>query len=144
MSKRDQTLLLIAVTLANFLGAFIVSATNIALPAIQAQFGLSAAGLSWIPLAYVLGTAAALMPMGRVGDMSGHKRTFTWALRAFTAVALATALAPSAGVLIGLRAVLGITSAAVITTSVAIVTFAYPLRSGGGGWGCSLRAPTWA
>jgi MFS family permease len=126
MSERQRRLLLVAITLGGFLGAFAVSATNIALPLIQSEFGLSAAGLSWIPLAYVLATAAALMPMGRIADMSGHKRSLVWGLRAFTILMLATALAPSAGALMGLRAAQGIAGAVVITSSTAILTLAYP------------------
>ena len=122
-------MLLVAITLGGFLGAFTVSATNIALPMIESEFHVSALTLSWIPLAYVLATAAALMPMGRIADLHGHKRSLIWSLRVFAALLLATAFAPSAGWLIGLRAAQGIAGAMVIPASTAIVTFAYPLES---------------
>jgi MFS family permease len=124
-------MLLVAITLCGFLGAFTVSATNIALPMIESEFRVSALALSWIPLAYVLATAAALMPMGRIADLHGHKRSFIWGLRVFAALLLATAFAPSAEVLMALRAAQGIAGALAITASTAIVTFAYPLEERG-------------
>jgi MFS family permease len=54
---------------------------------------------------------------------------------------LATALAPSAAALIGLRAVQGLTSATVITTSTAIVTFAYPQDERGKALGVFAAGP---
>ena len=134
-------MLLVAITLGGFLGAFTVSAANIALPLIQSEFGLSAAELTWIPLAYVLATAAALMPMGRVADLRGHKRSFIWGLRTFAILMLATALSPSAGVLMGLRAAQGIAGALVITTSTALVTFAYPSEERGKALGLFAAGP---
>jgi len=90
-------MLLVAITLGGFLGAFTVSATNIALPMIGSEFRVSAVILSWIPLAYVLATAAALMPMGRIADLHGHKRSFTWSLRVFTVVCALGVAAPLIG-----------------------------------------------
>lgn len=132
---------MIAITVGGFLGAFTVSATNIALPQIQSEFGLSAAELSWIPLSYVLATAAALMPMGRIADLRGHKRSLVWGLRAFALLMLATTIAPSAGALMGLRAAQGIASAVVITSSTAILTLAYPPAERGRALGLFAAGP---
>jgi MFS family permease len=134
-------MLLVAITLCGFLGAFTVSATNIALPMIESEFRVSALALSWIPLAYVLATAAALMPMGRIADLHGHKRSFIWGLRVFAALLLATAFAPSAEVLMALRAAQGIAGALAITASTAIVTFAYPLKERGRALGLFAAGP---
>jgi EmrB/QacA subfamily drug resistance transporter len=134
-------MLLVAITLGGFLGAFTVSATTIALPMIESEFHVSALTLSWIPLAYVLATAAALMPMGRIADLHGHKRSLIWSLRAFAALLLATAFAPSADWLIGLRAAQGIAGAMVIPASTAIVTFAYPLEARGKALGLFASGP---
>ena len=134
-------MLLVAITLGGFLGAFTVSATNIALPTIQSEFRVSAVTLSWIPLAYVLATAAALMPMGRFADLHGHKRSFVWSLRVFVALMLATAFAPSAGVLMALRAAQGMAGAMMIPASTAIVIFAYPLEERGRALGLFAAGP---
>ena len=141
MSERERALLLFAITLGGFLGAFTVSATNVALPMIESEFGVSAVTLSWIPLAYVLGTAAALMPMGRLADLHGHRRSFMWSLRVFTALMLAAGFAPSAGVLMAVRAAQGVAGAMVITTSTAMVTFAYPPEGRGRALGLFAAGP---
>src|SRR3990172_4237739 len=126
MPERGRTMLLVAITLGGFLGAFTVSATNVALPMIGSEFHVSAITLSWIPLAYVLATAAGLMPMGRIADLHGHKRSFIWSMRVFATLMLATTFAPSAGALMGLRAVQGLAGSMIIPASTAMVTFAYP------------------
>ncbi|MFH1834285.1 MAG: MFS transporter [bacterium] len=134
-------MLLAAITLAGFLGAFTVSATNVALPVMGSEFRASALTLSWIPLAYVLATAAGLMPMGRLADRHGHRRSLMWSLRVFAALMLATAFAPSAGVLIALRAAQGIAGAMIIPASTAIVTFAYPVEERGRALGLFASGP---
>ncbi|MFH0915640.1 MAG: MFS transporter [bacterium] len=134
-------MLLVAITLGGFLGAFTVSGTNIALPTIQSEFRASAVTLSWIPLVYVLATAAALMPMGRIADLHGHKRSFMWSLRVFAALMLASAFAPSAGALMALRAAQGMAGAMMIPASTAIVIFAYPLEERGRALGLFAAGP---
>jgi len=134
-------MLLVAITLCGFLGAFTVSATNVALPMIESEFRVSALTLSWIPLAYVLATAAALMPMGRLADVHGHRRSFMWSLRVFAALMLAAAFAPSAGVLMALRAAQGIFGAMTITASTAMVIFAYPPDQRGKALGLFAAGP---
>jgi MFS family permease len=81
------------------------------------------------------------MPTGRMADLWGHRATFNWSLRGFAIILLATAFAPSAGVLLALRAAQGIPGAMVITASTAIVTFAYPPEERGRALGLFAAGP---
>ncbi|MCL5734270.1 MAG: MFS transporter [Actinobacteria bacterium] len=137
----ERKLLLVAITLTGFLGAFVVSSTNIALPMIQKDFQLSAIALSWIPLAYVLTTAAMLMPSGRVADLFGHKRVYLWSSRVFALLLLVTALVPSAGILVALRAAQGIPAALSITSSTALIAFVFPKEERGKAFGLFAAGP---
>lgn len=124
-------MVLLVATTAGFLTTFMVTAVNIALPAIHAEWNISAVTLGWIPLAYMLTGAALLMPAGRMADFVGRKRFFGIGMVAFTVLSLAAALAPSASVLIVLRLLQGAAVAMLFSCTVAMVTLAHPMESRG-------------
>ena len=113
---------LIAATLASFLTPFMGSATNVALPSIGHEFGMDAVLLSWVPTSYLLAAAIFLVPFGRLADIHGRKRVFTYGTALFTLGSLLTALAASAAMLLAARVVQGIGSSMIFGTGVAILT----------------------
>lgn len=131
MERSTQRMVLLVATTAGFLTTFMASAINIALPRIEQEWNVSAVTLGWISLAYILAAAALLMPSGRLGDFYGRKRFFVLGLAAFSMLTLAAALAPSAPVLILLRVLQGIATAVLFSSTVAMVTLAYPPETRG-------------
>ena len=85
-----------------------VSVTNVALPSIGRSTGAGPAELQWVVSGYIL--AFGLMPVigGRLGDARGRRRVFIIGVTGFVAASAAVGLAPSAGVLIGVRVVQGL------------------------------------
>ena len=69
----------------------------IALPAMQADLGLSAASLGWVIPAYSLVFGGGLLAAGRLADRWGRRRTFVAGLLVFCVASLACGLAPGAG-----------------------------------------------
>jgi predicted MFS family arabinose efflux permease len=67
--------------------------------------------------AYSLVLASLLLPAGLLGDRYGRKKLLLGALALFGAASIACAYAPSAGVGIGARAVLGLGAAFVMPLS---------------------------
>lgn len=63
-----KTTLVIA-SLMSFLGSFLISAVNIALPAIQKEFSINTVLLSWVATSYILAAAATLVPAGKAADI---------------------------------------------------------------------------
>jgi EmrB/QacA subfamily drug resistance transporter len=120
-----RSALLIA-TLASFLTPFMVSSINIALPAIGREFGMGAVAMSWVPTSYLLSAAMFLVPFGRLADIRGRKKLFTWGIWIFTVSSLLLAFAPSATHLIAYRVVQGFGSALIFGTGIAIVTSVFP------------------
>ena len=57
---------------------------NVALPAIQADLGFSAAGLAWVVNAYLIAFGGLLLLAGRLGDLVGRARVFLAGLALFT------------------------------------------------------------
>ena len=117
---------LIVATLASFIGPFMISSVNVALPAIQADLGMDAVQLSWIATAYLLAMAVVLVPAGKFADIHGRKRVFTTGLAVYTFGSVAAAFVNSASLLIVTRVLQGIGAALFVTTSMAILTSIYP------------------
>jgi EmrB/QacA subfamily drug resistance transporter len=76
---------------------------NVALPAIQHDLHASPASLEWVVAGYGLANAALLVTGGRLGDLHGRRRLFTWGTAAFTLASLACGLAPAAAWLVAAR-----------------------------------------
>ncbi|MCB2147759.1 MAG: MFS transporter [Deltaproteobacteria bacterium] len=121
----EKSALFIA-TLTSFIGPFMISAVNVALPAIQAEWAVDAVGLSWISTAYLLSTAVVLLPAGKLADIHGRKKIFTTGLWLYTAASTLAAFVPSIAWLIGMRVIQGFGAAMFITTGMAILTSVFP------------------
>jgi EmrB/QacA subfamily drug resistance transporter len=131
---------LIAATLASFLTPFMGSATNVALPSIGDEFAMDAVLLGWVPTAYLLAAAMFLVPFGRIADIHGRKKIFTYGIIVFTLAALFSGLAPSTAALIVARILQGMGSAMIFGTGVAILTSVFPTSERGRVLGINVAA----
>jgi EmrB/QacA subfamily drug resistance transporter len=104
---------------------------NVALPSIQRSLHMSISSLEWIVTAYALTFAALLITGGKLGDLYGRRRMFIAGLVVFTLASLACGLAPSAGFLIGARAVQGIGAALMNPATLSIITATFPPKERG-------------
>jgi DHA2 family methylenomycin A resistance protein-like MFS transporter len=124
--KSAKALLLFGVSLGYFMVLLDTTVVNIALPAIHDDLGGGIAGLQWVINAYTIVFAGLLMSMGALADKVGAKRVFSIGLVIFLAASALSAAAPSLGLLIGLRALLGIGGAALMPASLSILAHVYP------------------
>ncbi|NMA92061.1 MAG: MFS transporter [Firmicutes bacterium] len=124
--ERLKTYTLITVTVTSFLSPFAASALNLAIPIIGEQMHGSALLLSWVVSGYVLATAAFLIPLGRLADITGRRKVFIWGQGIFTITSLLCALARSITVLIIARCIEGLAAAAMFGTSLAILSAVFP------------------
>ena len=122
---------LFVATLTSFMGPFMISSVNVALPAIQKQFAVDAVTLSWVATSYLLAVAVVLVPFGRIADINGRKKIFTWGLVLYTLASLFAAFASSVEVLILSRMIQGAGAAMFVTTGMAILTSIFPLTKRG-------------
>ena len=122
---------LFVATLTSFMGPFMISSVNVALPAIQADLGMSAVQLSWIATAYLLAVAIGLIPAGKAADIHGRKRVFSIGLIVYTLSATATVFVHSAAWLLALRVLQGVGASMFVTTGMAILSSIFrPSRRG--------------
>jgi len=131
---------LLIAALSPFLAAFMGSSINIALPSIGREFQMNAVFLGWVATAYILASATCLLPFGRLADIYGRKRVLTYGIFIFTIASLLLAFAPSATVLIALRALQGIGGAMIFTTGIAILTSVFPMGERGKALGINAAA----
>jgi EmrB/QacA subfamily drug resistance transporter len=134
-----RSALLIAV-LSAFLTPFMGSSINIALPSIGSEFHMGAVLMSWVPASYILATAMFLVPFGRLADIHGRKRVFTYGIWIFTVSSLLLVFSPSAEALILFRILQGFGSAMIFGTSMAILTSVYPAPERGRVFGTTVAA----
>jgi EmrB/QacA subfamily drug resistance transporter len=103
-----------------------VSIVNVALPSIRHSLGFSETALQWVVNAYALMFAGFLLLGGRLGDLFGRRRLFVIGLSAFTASSLLCGLATHEGVLIGARAVQGLSAALLSPATLSLLTTTFP------------------
>lgn len=102
------------------------SIVTIALPALQADLGVTFASLQWIVNAYALFLGGLILVGGAAGDRFGRRRIFTTGLAVFAAASLVCAISPSVVSLIAARSVQGIGAALLVPQSLAIIAAAFP------------------
>ncbi len=136
--KQASILAIVAVT--SFMGTFLISSVNIALPAIEKSFSLSAVTLSWVITSFLLATAMFLLPVGRWSDIAGVRRLFKFGLIIFTLASLLSSLATSGYGLIIFRYLQGIGAAFTTTTGPAILVSAFLPKYRGRVLGISVAA----
>jgi len=139
MTKTQKSVLTVA-ALTSFLGPFLISSVNVALPVIEREFQISAIELSWIIMGFLLSSAIFLLPTGRWADIKGAKAVFKQGTILFVLFTLSSALAPSSSILITVRFLQGIGSAMVMTTGPAILINEFPLKQRGRVLGITVAA----
>ncbi len=98
------------------------SVVSVALPALQTSFGIDSAAIQWVSNAYLLVLGAFLLIGGAAGDAYGLKRVFMAGVLLFGLGALACGFADTFAMLIGARVVQALGAAALVPTSLALIS----------------------
>ena len=113
------------------LSALVVLTTDVYLPVLPqlgADLGTSDAAAAATLSASLLGVALAQVVVGPISDATGRRRPLLLGLAAYAVTHLLCALAPNLPVLLGLRFLSGIATAAVMVVARAVVAYVYPGR----------------
>jgi len=122
----SRKVVMLVVTLAAFVTPFLASAVNVALPTIGRDLAMDAIQLTWLATAYILSAAVFMVPMGRLADIYGRKRIFTYGVVGLILSSLLAGFANSATLLLAFRIFQGISGSMMLSTSTAIVSSAFP------------------
>ncbi len=140
MGKKENFSILLVVSVTSFMGTFLVSAVNIALPTIERDLALNAIELSWVITAFILAMALFMLPSGSWGDRSDNRRLFKLGLILFTLSSAICYVAPDGYWLVAARFLQGIGAAFTGTTGQAILVSSFPAERRGQVLGISVAS----
>jgi MFS family permease len=123
-----------------FLTPFMASAVNVALPRIGREFALNTVTLSWFAIAYILASAAFLLPFGKIADLYGRKKIYSIGTMTYSAASLLVCVAPDMPALLAFRVIQGAGAAMIFGTGVAMLTSVYPPEERGKALGINVSA----
>lgn len=128
---KQQRLVLIISILASFVAFLDGSVVNVALPAIVRNLGGGLVVQQWVVDAYMITLGSLMLIAGSLSDLFGRKKVLGMGLAAFGITSVLCAMAPSAGFLIGSRALQGIAGALLVPSSLALIISAFSGRAQG-------------
>lgn len=131
---------IVMIMLSSVATAMMLSTVNVALPFIASALNIDAVMLSWVPMAYLLASAACVLTLARLADMYGRRRIFLWGTIGVVLASLIAASANSAAVLLAARALQGMSAAALFATQIAIISSVYPPAKRGAAIGATISA----
>ena len=138
-TKHQKSILGTAI-ITSFLGSFLVSSVNLALPTIGKDLNIGAISLSWIITALLLASSMFLLPVGRWADVNGIKKVYKTGVVIFSITTLLCGISPSGGFLIVFRFLQGIGAAMTASTGTAILVTVFPPKQRGRVLGISVAA----
>ncbi|PMS22193.1 MFS transporter [Trinickia dabaoshanensis] len=117
----DVARVLLTVSVAFVVTQLDVTIVNIALPSIGSRLHAPVSVLQWIVDAYTLAFAVLMLSAGVLGDRFGARRLFASGLGLFAIASVACGLAPNALALVAARAIQGVSAAAMLPNSLALL-----------------------
>jgi EmrB/QacA subfamily drug resistance transporter len=116
----------IVAVVALFVDLLDMTVVNVALPSLEREFNASAGEVQWTVTAYVLALGIVMPASGWAADYFGAKRTFLFAVGAFTAASALCAVAWSLESMVGFRALQGIGGGLLVPVALATLYRTFP------------------
>jgi EmrB/QacA subfamily drug resistance transporter len=107
------------------------SVVNVALPALQSDFGATITQVQWVVESYALFLAALLLIGGSFGDIYSRRKTFLVGVIVFTAASICCGFSANIAQLIAARGVQGIGAALLVPNSLALISTSFPREERG-------------
>ncbi|MEO9322415.1 MFS transporter [Nocardioides sp. C4-1] len=141
MPTHRKPLILLTVCLAALTINLDTTIVNVALPSLARELDAGTRELLWVVDGYNLAFAALVLAMGSISDKVGRRPALVVGLASFAAASGVAALVDSAGALVALRFVMGVSAALIFPTTLSIIANAFPdrrERAGAlGAWGAA-------
>ncbi|WP_088317734.1 MFS transporter [Kineosporia sp. R_H_3] len=126
LAPRRQRLVLAVMGVSLMTVVSAVSGLNVALPSLARDTGASQTELTWIVDAYTVVFAGLLLFAGALGDRYGRKGILVVGLLVFGAAAAGATVTSDPQVLVALRALMGVGAAAIMPTTLSVITTSFP------------------
>lgn len=122
----SQRLLLLALMVTSFITPFSSSSINLALPNIGSEFHADGILTGWGVEAFLLATGACMLPLGKLSDMIGRRRSYLFGILLFFFLCIAINFVQSMEAFVIIRALQGAANALLASNSMAILTLSVP------------------
>ncbi len=119
------------VSIGTFMSTMDASSVNVALPTIADQFQVPLTTVQWIVTAYLLVISCLLLTFGRLADIIGKTKVFSFGFLVFALGSTLCFFSQSINQLIGARIVEGFGAAMLMSTSMGIITELFPPQERG-------------
>lgn len=113
--------ILYSTCLTSFIGPFMATSINVAIPTMAAEFSILADKLSWLVTIFLLSTAAILLPCGKLSDRLGHRHFYIIGVAALGITTLAAGVSPGILWLMLFRSMQGLALAAIFVSLMPIL-----------------------
>lgn len=120
-----------AISIGTLMGTIDASIVNVALPDIQASFGVAITEATWITTAYLVSLVVILPLTGWLGSVWGRKRVYQVGLIVFTGASVLAAVASSLPALIAARVLQGLGAGVLGPTEQSILRETFPPKEQG-------------
>ncbi|MBO9520055.1 MAG: MFS transporter [Nocardioidaceae bacterium] len=117
---------LVLISVAQLMVVLDSTIANIALPFIQKDLDISASNLQWVVTGYALAFGGLLLLGGRLGDLYGRRRIFTYGVAIFAVASGLGGVAQNELMLLGSRGLQGLGAALAAPTALALITTNFP------------------
>ncbi len=108
-----------------------VTMINVVLPKMASDLGATTTQITWITSSYTVVLAGLLLFSGALGDRYGRRYLLMIGLAIFGFAALASLFVPDPTMMIALRAVMGFGAAAIMPSTLSIITTSFPVEQRG-------------
>jgi EmrB/QacA subfamily drug resistance transporter len=124
--RHPKRIAILVATLSSFIGPFLSSSLNVALPSIGHEFAMGPIFLGWINTSFLLAVATFIIPFGRLGDIYGRKKIFMGGLFVLLVASLLIAISHSSMMIIACRVLQGFASAMIFATVIPMLLSVIP------------------
>jgi EmrB/QacA subfamily drug resistance transporter len=126
MSQKVSPIVLPTIALSLMTVVSAVAGLNMALPGIAVETEATQTQLTWIVDSYTVVFAGLLLIAGAIGDRFGRQRILVWGLAIFAAGALFGFYQTDPEGLIAARLIMGVGAAAIMPTTLSVITTSFP------------------
>ncbi|WP_434510205.1 MFS transporter [Desulfitobacterium sp. AusDCA] len=130
-SPRYRWFIMANVSVGTFMSTLDSSIVNVALPTLSTQLHSDLSVVQWVVSAYLLTISSLLPVFGRVADLIGRKKVFSFGFILFTLGSVLCGLSTNIWFLIGTRIIQAIGASMLMSNSSAIITANFPPQERG-------------
>ena len=129
--KKNKWPILLIVVMSTFMATLDSSIVNVALPQMARALDVDTAQIQLVVTSYLIVIVGIILIFGKLGDMLGKTRIFTFGIAMFTLGSLLCGIGSSFPVLIGARIIQAVGAAATMANNQGIITQVFPATERG-------------